>query len=503
MLPVRLAGAQATTTAEATKAVEDANAAKVKELGAALNADAQAAAQAAQKASKAATAAAEAAEQATKTSNDAAAKLEDLQKVGKATAATATTAAQEADSAAAAASKAADGVTADAPKAVAGIATGKAASAARKAATARDAATKAAATLAEAKAADEAKKQLTTIAAETAKAALAASDAAAATLDVVAEAVRPRLPVTSEQDDEVFEALRARITGGAIFFNGAASVVPNEAGTAGVVRSDQFSQAATYLAFETQPRVWSFDWGFCRDAECRDARDKKVRARGYNRFYVDPFANVRLTTIPVTGAKNTLTTVEAPSGTFLQSQKAVQLQLGAMSGFNFNFPLMPEKFHWGFGPVYRFMFQNVTDSQRTLRPWDIDNDLFKLQSAGLRLTLFQKDQHVGDSPRRGWAPAAYLDVSRGRFENFETATGNTDAARACLLDVPACLVKPGGIPAESEYDKQNKLRWYMEGRIFLQYLYFGFDLNTGSGPDDLRFISGLSVKLDSFFTRRN
>ena len=300
------------------------------------------------------------------------------------------------------------------------------------------------------------------------------------------------------------EALRARITGGAIFFNGAASIVRDATGTSGTIRSDQFSQAATYLAFETQPRLWAGEWRGCgNDESCRKARELLVESRGYSRLYIDPFANVRLTTIPVTGAANTLTTIEAPSGTFLQSQKAIQLQLGATMGFNFGrFTVKDSAFHWGVGPLYRFMFQNVTDSQRTLRPWDIDNDLFKLQSGGVRLTLFQKDQQVGDSARSGWAPAAYLDVSRGYFENFETATGKTEAARECLKNVPACLVSPTGLPPEDAYAKQRDLRWYLEGRIFLQYLYFGFDMNTGRGPDDLRFISGLSVKLDSFFTRR-
>jgi hypothetical protein len=95
-----------------------------------------------------------------------------------------------------------------------------------------------------------------------------------------------------------------------------------------------------------------------------------------------------------------------------------------------------------------------------------------------------------------------VDVSKGKFENFETAVGKTDAAKACLKNPTVCLASADGIPPSTDYEKQNETRWYIEGRVFLQYLYLGFDLNTGAGPDDLRFIGGLTVKLDSFFRRQ-
>lgn len=343
------------------------------------------------------------------------------------------------------------------------------------------------------------------------KTAAAASGAALAAKD----AVSPPLSVTTERDENVLAAIRARITGGAIFFNGAATVVKNAAGTSGSFQSNQFAQASTYLAFEAQPRLWTFDLGWCdkvlesTDAvkvdNCRQAREALIAARGYSRYYVDPFVNARLTAIPVAGASPVSgATIEAPSATFLQSQKAAQLQLGAVSGFNFGrFAIKSSDFHWGLGPIIRVTLQSVTDSQRALRMWDIDNDVFKQWALGGRVTLFERDGYVADSPRRGWAPAAYVDVSFGKFENFETAQGNTDAAKACLRNPGACLVQASGVPDEKQFDIANDTRTYMEGRVFLQYLYLGFDLNTGRGPDDLRFIAGLTVKLDRFITRRN
>ncbi len=59
-----------------------------------------------------------------------------------------------------------------------------------------------------------------------------------------------------------------------------------------------------------------------------------------------------------------------------------------------------------------------------------------------------------------------------------------------------------GVPPSSEFDLVNDRRWYVEGRLFLQYLYLGFDINNGTGPDDMRFIFGLTTKLDTFFSRR-
>lgn len=220
---------------------------------------------------------------------------------------------------------------------------------------------------------------------------------------------------------------------------------------------------------EAQPRLWSADFWFCgKDEQCRGERKQRVANGAYQRLYVDPFVNVRLTTIAVAGTTSTPGSIQAPTAAILQSQKAVQLQMGAITGLNFGgFDVAGSEFHWGIGPVYRFMFQNVTDSQRALRLWDVDNDLFKIWTIGARLSLYAKDQKVGGASRPGWSPVAYVDVSRGSFENFETGRGNTESAVRCLQNPKACLARPEGLPPESEFTESSRTRVYVEGRIFL------------------------------------
>jgi hypothetical protein len=42
---------------------------------------------------------------------------------------------------------------------------------------------------------------------------------------------------------------------------------------------------------------------------------------------------------------------------------------------------------------------------------------------------------------------------------------------------------------------------YIEARVVLKYIYLGFDINNGSGKDDVRFIAGVTVTLDKFLKR--
>ena len=98
----------------------------------------------------------------------------------------------------------------------------------------------------------------------------AAKDAGDGATETGRQAVAPDLPVLTDDDQVTFAALRARITGGAIFFNGMPSVTVTGEGDAATaaVSSDQFSQSAMYLAFESQPSLISFkhsvDRGYSR-----------------------------------------------------------------------------------------------------------------------------------------------------------------------------------------------------------------------------------------------
>lgn len=328
-----------------------------------------------------------------------------------------------------------------------------------------------------------------TKASKLATSALEAADVVVAELaNLVREMVTPSLPTTGPRDENVFEALRVRLSGGAILFNGAPRIVNNADGTRGV-QSNQFSQAASYLALEMQPRLLAF----------RDSA-----SRGYARWYVEPTVAIRLTTVPVSGALTASNSrIESPNVAFLQSQKAAQFQVGMVAGHNFGgFDVKDSAFHWSIGASARYGLASITDSQRLVRPWDFDNDLFKQPTVGVRVTLYERDQRVGDSTRQGWAPTAYLDISAGKFENFERATGRDEAATACLQDALTCVTQAQGRPPEEAFDVWEPNRFAIEGRIYLQFLYLGIDLNSGPETDDMRFIGGITFKLDQFFARR-
>ena len=172
------------------------------------------------------------------------------------------------------------------------------------------------------------------------------------------------------------------------------------------------------------------------------------------------------------------------------------MHLGGL--FNVNFGgLGNGGFHWAVGPVIRGMFQSVTDDQRTLRIWNIDDDLYDAFTFGLRLALHQRSD-------ANWMPTASIDISRGRFQNFEIANvamtnGETqqDKARMCLKAPLQCLGEP--LP-ENYFDIEEKWRTYVEGRVVIGNLYLGFDLNNGHGHDDLRFVAGATFSLSTLFS---
>lgn len=341
---------------------------------------------------------------------------------------------------------------------------------------------------------DAVKKRVTDVAAAMEAVSSATLQAAAATSKVAEQAALPDLEVTTSTDNDRLSALRVRITGGAIFFNGEPEIVRGgtpEAPTT-TVQSAQFSQATTYLAFEAQPQPLASRYN---------------AARGYHRFYLEPFVNVRLTAVPVSGSTRAPGPIEVPDTSFQQTQKAAQIQFGAISSYNFGgFHIGETDFHWGVGPVVRGGFESVTDSGRALRVWNFEDDLYHAYSAGARLMLYERSVSER-SNRKGWSPTAYLDVSAARFQRFEIPSvkkgltpAETAEAESCLQAPQDCLAK--GLPSEEFFTSKLKTRLYIEARLVLQFVYLGFDLDNGDGSDDLRFIGGLTMNLDQFFRRR-
>ena len=251
----------------------------------------------------------------------------------------------------------------------------------------------------------------------------------------------------------VLDALRARVTGGAVFFNGRPTIAQDPGENAPRLESPQFAQASSYLAFTAQPRVWTSAWKLPSSIPNDGG--------GYPRVSREPLIDVRLTTIPVKGAGSSAVTnagIQAPDASFLQSQKSAEVQLGAIVNRNFGgFGIGDARFHWALGGSLRGILQSVTDVQRTLRIWNIDDDLYDAWTAGLRLTLNQRSER---SPI--WMPTAYVDVSMGRFQNYEfvrecritdggECPGNENdwlLAENCLSAPFDCLTDP---PREDAY----------------------------------------------------
>ena len=285
-------------------------------------------------------------------------------------------------------------------------------------------------------------------------------------------------PDAVASDYNVLSELRARITGGVVIANGSSPRVDQVEG------ASQLDQTSNYLAFEVIPR-----FGPPQDPDA--PRDRHV--------YLEPFVNVRLTTIPVASAGSDAATVKAPDASILQSQKTAQVQLGAvgnLASFFIRSGGADKQYHWGVGIVARKIFQSVTATQRTRRVWNIDDDLYDAHTVGVRLTLRERSGNA-----RRWMPVAYIDVSHGKFQNLESVTGVTEDATNCLMSPGMCLER--GLPPEDAFHTEEEDRLYVEARMFIDPLYFGFDLNNGAGLDDFRIYVGVTVGLNTLFARKN
>ena len=277
----------------------------------------------------------------------------------------------------------------------------------------------------------------------------------------------------------VLEVLRARVTGGAIFFNGPPQIVKSDDGRTAHFQSPDSNQASTYLAFEAQPRWWK----------------------------VDGLLSARLTTLAVKDTQSTTDnqSLPIPDASIIYTPTSAQWQFGAAINIhNFgDFSGGNTRFQWGVGlPVYRLILQRVSDTQRTRRVWNNDDDLYDAHTIGARLTLYERPQRT-----IAWMPAAYLDVSLGWFQNFETVAPNPDLPADGKRRVTHCLRRPSEclatqLPPKGDFKVVTHPRLYIEGRVFInKSLYLGFDLNNGPGPDFFQLSAGWTINLNTLFPR--
>ena len=119
--------------------------------------------------------------------------------------------------------------------------------------------------------------------------------------------------------------------------------------------------------------------------------------------------------------------------------------------------------------MYRFILQRVSDTQRTRRVWNADDDLYDAHTFGGRITLYERAQGAAR-----WMPAAYFDISVGWFQSFETVTVSENETitpeerlrvDACLQAPFECLAKQ--LPPEDHFAISKKKRVYVEGRVFI------------------------------------
>lgn len=202
---------------------------------------------------------------------------------------------------------------------------------------------------------------------------------------------------------------------------------------------------------------------------------------------VSGLLNVRLTSIPV--ASQDVKTPTADFSSFLKSQKAAIFQVGTFYGYS------PKSAEWGglnesyrffAGPVVKFGMQSVTDSQKAVRIWNPTDDLYDSVTAGGRIALMDgKKDYI-----------AYLDVSWGKFQNFEhVELGKTDLAKEYSKN-PTDTNKAKLTKADFLVTKPGRLA--IEGRLRfppLKAVYVGVDINNGSGRDDMRFLGGVTFDL--------
>ncbi|HKW03517.1 MAG TPA: hypothetical protein VJN96_27070 [Vicinamibacterales bacterium] len=274
----------------------------------------------------------------------------------------------------------------------------------------------------------------------------------------------PPVPLTADtHSPDAVSGFGLRFAGGVVTGSGHLAVTPPTLSSPATATSPTFGEAATYLAAEAQPILASAD-------------NADLPEGGLN-----PFVAVRLTTIAVT----TLNSTGTPGGVFLQNQKAVQYEFGG--AYLAVLPGSAENFAAAVGPVGRYMLQSITAPEQTLRIWDLTDDSFNAWTIGVRGSVLQKTRD-----KSHWEHAAYVDLSWGKFQNYETATGNTDAAKRCLLNPTSCLARPEPVTA---YTLVNNWRTYIQARVVLGFLYAGFDFNLGEGRDDTKFMIGGTIAL--------
>lgn len=198
--------------------------------------------------------------------------------------------------------------------------------------------------------------------------------------------------------------------------------------------------------------------------------DKRWTGKQTKKLAVHSFFDATLASIP----KSNETSSSQVDSAFLTSRKAAIFQGGlylpvTLSGWDFK----DGRNTLFLAPIFKAGLQTITEENPVPDEDRLDveqDDVFNMWAAGVRIGHF----NFSDT-RLGYPDLiSYLDLTYGKFENFELGFPVLDE-----LGNPRTVFETRG-------------RWSFEGRLKLPQipLYLGFNANVGKGPDDVRFFFG-------------
>ena len=268
-------------------------------------------------------------------------------------------------------------------------------------------------------------------------------------------------PPTADRDAALLDELRARFVFGAVL--GKESALLNRTTAPNPINTAQFSETSPYLALEFQPR-WEL-----RRAGSGSTGSKSPGSviSGFLFTWQDLILempiDLALTSIPVLAPASTTASTSpdearedqsqemppsssqasgngesgrANDTSFIQSQKTVNARATLLWELARYSSKSAGDFYWSLSAMGSGGFQSVTDEQRALRVWNLEDDLYDHWTLGARLTLYQKRD-------KDWFPAAYMMYGRGSFQNFEYPLEDEDSEVInCLSDPVMCHSPP-------------------------------------------------------------
>jgi hypothetical protein len=284
--------------------------------------------------------------------------------------------------------------------------------------------------------------------------------------------------------------------------------------TAGTVisKKNDFQGADLYASFNFDKSWLGFKHTKSEDEKKAGAGAKNEPGEGEKTLktaYLNSYFDVRLTSIPIAPGAGTDPTASTTTGSggssgagtgtsgtgtasvsdqVAQSKKAALIQIGLYVPI-----IVAQKSFRGepnalfIAPIGKAGIQTLTGSNVSAEGASLGgDDLYNFHAYGFRLGQFRANSE-NPTPQTVW----YLDLTAGHWENFELcSTTYKDESGADQLKRSTCTeaTTASGTP----YRRYRPLRYGFEGRLKVPAmpLFMGFDINAGSGPDDVRFLFG-------------